>query len=188
MVEKISRSEQKRLFKQVEDLAAELADLTNKDLKKFPGNDEIKAEIMQCRGLKGGAGKRQIKYLAKVLRQHPLDEIYDYLKARKGSDLKVNQLFHQAERWRDIIINEAMELNDKCRRDQIPFEPDYGSEFITDALAELPGLNETDLRRCTYHYVRTRDKTHYRELFRMIKAAIEVEGRTPRTALDGESA
>ena len=64
MVEKISRSEQKRLFKQGEALAAELAELSDNDLKKFPGNDDIKKEIIACRGLKTGAKKRQIKYLA----------------------------------------------------------------------------------------------------------------------------
>lgn len=177
MVEKISRSEQKRLFKQVEELAAELAELSDNDLKKFPGSEAIKTEIKQCRGLKGGARKRQIKYLGKVLRQEHLDEVYSFLKDRKGSDLKENQRFHQAERWRDIILNEAMELNDVCRRDQISFEPDYRSDFLPDILAELPSLNETDLRRCAYGYVRTRNKTHYRELFRMIKAAIEVKVR-----------
>lgn len=37
MAELISKSEQKRIYKQVEELARELADLSDKDLKKFPG-------------------------------------------------------------------------------------------------------------------------------------------------------
>lgn len=178
MVEKISRSEQKRLFKQVEELAGELAELSDNELKKLPASGEVLSEIRQCRGLKGSARKRQIKYLAKVLRREPLEEIYRFLEARKGSDLKENQLFHQAERWRDIIVNEAVELHDACRRDQVTFEPDYRSDFIPDLLDEMEGLNETDLRRCAYSYVRTRNKTHYRELFRMIKAAMEAKERS----------
>ncbi len=177
MVEKISRSEQKRLFKQVEALAAELAELSDNDLKKFPGNQEVKNEIIGCRGLKSGARKRQIKYLAKVLRQYSLEEIYLYLKARKGSSLQENQLFHQAERWRDVIINDAMEVHDDCRRERTVFEPDFYSENISDLTEELQDIDEKDLRRCTYQYVSTRNKTYYRELFRMIKAAIEVQGR-----------
>lgn len=177
MVEKISRSEQKRLFKQVEALAAELADLSDNDLKKLPGNDEVKSEIVACRGLKTGARKRQIKYLAKILRQYSLDEIYMYLKARKGSSLKENQLFHQAERWRDVIINDAMAIYDECRRERSVFEPDFQSDNIREVIEELHDLDEKDLRRCTYQYVRTRNKTYYRELFRMIKAAIEGQGR-----------
>jgi ribosome-associated protein len=177
MVEKISRSEQKRLFKQVEALAAELAELSDNDLKKFPGNEEVKAEIIECRGLKAGARKRQIKYLAKVLRQYSLDEIYSYLKDRKGSSLQENQVFHQSERWRDVIINDAMEVFDQCRRERAEFEPDFHSENISSLTLECPDIDEKDLRRCTYQYVRTRNKTYYRELFRIVKAAIEGQSR-----------
>lgn len=177
MVEKISRSEQKRLYKQVEQLAAELALLNDKDLKQFPGNDQVKREIIACRGLKGGSRKRQIKYLAKVLRQFPLDETYLYLETRKGSSLQENQRFYQAERWRDVIINEAMEKYDLCRKDRIEFEPDYPSDLIGQALAELSEIDEKDLRRCTFQYVRSRNKTYYRELFRIFKAAIEAQAR-----------
>ncbi len=182
MVERISRSEQKRLFKQVEDLAVELVELTSKDLKKLPGSEAVTSEILNCRDLSGGARKRQIKYLAKILRQEEtLEEIYGYLQSRKGSALKENQLFHEAERWRDTIVNEAMEIYERCRRDQITFEPDYRSPLIAEALMHFSGLDEMDLRRCTYQYVRTRNKTHYRELFRMIKAAVEIEERKVRS-------
>ncbi|MEE4243600.1 MAG: ribosome biogenesis factor YjgA [Desulfopila sp.] len=181
MIERISRSEQKRLFKLVEELAVELTELTGKDIKKFPASEEIKVEISNCKGLSGGARKRQIKYLAKILRQEEsLEEMYQFLQSRKGSLLKENQLFHEAERWRDTIVNEAIERNDRCRSDQIAFEPDYHSALIADALAHFPSLDEMDLRRCTYQYVRTRNKTHYRELFRMIKAAVEMEERKAR--------
>lgn len=46
MTEILSRSEQKRAFKRIEDAAAELADLSNNDLKKFPGGQEIVDEIL----------------------------------------------------------------------------------------------------------------------------------------------
>ncbi len=180
MVEKISRSEQKRLFKQVEDLARELVDLSDNDLKKLPADDEVKNEVIECRSLKAGARKRQIKYLAKVLRQYPFGNILDYLKVKKGSALKQNQLFHEAERWRDVVINEAMEFHDNCRKERLDFEPSYPSHIIADLMEELPGINEGDLRRCAYQYVRTHNKAHYRELFRMIKAAIELEERKKR--------
>ena len=177
MVEKISRSEQKRLYRQVEQLAGELADLSDGELRKFPGDDEIKVEIKACHGLKTGARKRQIKYLAKVLHRHPLEEIYLYLKSRKGSALQENQRLHQAERWRDIIINEAVEAAERYRQERSSFEPAYPSELIPDIKKELPGVDEKDVRRCAYEYVRTRNKGHYRELFRMIKAELDSQHR-----------
>ncbi len=177
MIEKISKSERKRLFKQVEQLASELAELSDNDLKKFPGQQDIRDEIIGCRRLKGGARKRQIKYLAKVLRQYELDEIYAYMDARKGSSLKESRILHRAERLRDIIINEAMGLQEECRGKQIPFEPDYPGELVAEVLQELPELDEADMRRCAYQYVRTRNRTHFRELYRMVRAAIEMQER-----------
>ena len=44
--------------------------------------------------------------------------------------------------------------------------------------SKLKDIDEKDLRRCAYQYVRTRNKTYYRELFRMIKAAIESQVRS----------
>jgi len=178
MVEKISRSEQKRLFKQVEELAQQLVNLSDNDLKVFPSDAEIKKLIVECRNLKGGALKRQTKYLAKILRQESLDEIYAFMKERKGSDLKKKQAFHVAERWRDVLINEGMELYNESLRDQVAFEPNYKSHLVGDVVKEYQSLTELEVRRTVYQYVRTRSKVHYRELFRMIKAASDLEERS----------
>lgn len=178
MVEKISRSEQKRLYKQVEELARELAELSDADLNQLELGDDVKDEIIDCRSVKGGARKRQIKYVAKLLRQVDLGTIYSFLKDKKGSQLKENKLFHKAERWRDVILNETIEIFEECRKEQINFEPDFESVMIDDLLAEFPAINSNDLRQCAYQYARTRNKTHYRELFRMIKAAIELQERS----------
>jgi len=177
MVERISKSEQKRLYKQVEQLAKELTDLSTNDIKLLPASSEIKENIFSCSGLKAGALKRQIKYLAKLLRQDDIEEIYVFMKAKKGSDLKERQLFHSAERWRDVLINEAMERHQQCLRDQHMFEPDYHSDHIDDVVLELPVLDPLEIRRVAYQYAKTRNRQHYRELFRMIKAAIEKKER-----------
>ncbi len=173
----ISRSEQKRRFKQVEAAAMELAELSNKDLRKFPGDEEIAEEIVACRGLKGGARKRQIKYLAKVMRQFSMDEIYDYLTNIKGSALKEKQKFHEAERLRDALINEALYSYQKCQKEQLEWEPDWESEHLDATVRTYSEINEKELRKTIYQYVKSRNNLHYRELFRMLKAIIEAEER-----------
>lgn len=178
MVEKISRSEQKRLYKQVEELAKELSQLSDNDLKQLPVDGELKELVISCRGLKAGALKRQIKFLAKILRQSDLHEVYIFMQRKKGSALKEKQIHHSAERWRDVLINEALEVHDSCLFEQVPFEPDYASDLIPNAVSELPSLDQLEIRRVVYHYVKTRNRQHYRELFRMVKAAIELSERT----------
>jgi ribosome-associated protein len=175
MTEKLSRSEQKRTFRRIEEAAAELADLSNNDLKKFPGSKEITDEIMACRGLKGGARNRQIKYLAKIMRQEPLDDIYTFLTDIKGSDLYKKGVLHEAERLRDTLINEAMEDHQRCLRAQIPWEPVWESDIISHVVEKYQSLNANEIRKSVYQYVKSRNILHYRELFRMLKAAIDYE-------------
>ena len=175
MTEKLSRSEQKRTFRRIEEAAAELADLSNNDLKKFPGGKEITDEIMACRGLKGGARNRQIKYLAKIMRQEPLDDIYTFLTDIKGSDLQKKGVLHEAERLRDTLINEAMEDHQRCLRAQIPWEPVWESDIISHVVEKYQSLNAGEIRKSVYQYVKSRNILHYRELFRMLKAAIDYE-------------
>lgn len=176
MAEYLSRSEMKRIYKQVEELAKEVADLSDKELRSFPGGPVIHEEIMATRGLKGGSKKRQVKYLAKVLRQGPMDEIYLYVTNRKGSDLHAKKQSHKAERLRDSLINEAMELRQKSLATQTPFEPDYPSEFIGD-IVESYAFKEQELRQVIHNYVCSHNKQYYRELFRIIKAAVEHQER-----------
>ncbi len=180
MAELLSRSEMKRVYKQVGELAKEVADLSDKELKSFPGGTVIHEEILATRGLKGGAKNRQIKYLAKVLRQGPLDEIYLFVTNRKGSKLQAKKQSHSAERLRDTLINEAMELNNECLRNQISFEPDWDSGIIGEIISEYPYLKEKELRTVIYQYVKTHNKLHYRELFRMMKAAVDQKDRSLR--------
>jgi ribosome-associated protein len=182
MTEQVSRSEVKRRFKQTEEVAAQLAELTDNDLKRLPCNEEVKGEIRAIRTLKGGARKRQVKYLAKLLRQDEMAEVYDFLEDRKGSGLKEKKTLHEAERLRDVIINEAIDSHERCRREQEVWEMDWPSREIDAACARFPELSEGEVRKITYSYVKTRNRAHYRELFRMIKAAIDQEELKARLA------
>ena len=173
MSEKLSRSEIKRQFKQIEGAAKELADLGDADLSKLSCSEMVKEEILLCRSTKGGARKRQVKYIAKLLQREDLDEILQFLKDRRGSKIKENRFHHEIERLRDGIINEALETYDECRKNHEEWEMDWESESIAHVVQLYPFIDELDIRRCAYNYARSRNRTHYRELFRLLKAASE---------------
>lgn len=173
MTEYISKSEKKRQFKQTEQVAMELVELSSGELKSLDCSEELKKEIIAARGLKGGSRKRQVKYVAKVMRQESLDGIYEFLVRRKGSDLKTKQQFHEAERLRDTLINEAVESHQDCQRDQVVWDIDWKSNEISPLLKRYPELKESEIRKTIYNYVKTRNRVHYRELFRMMKGAID---------------
>lgn len=182
MSEYISKSAQKRRFKDEEGAAAELALLTDRDLKLLPAGDELKEEILRCRSLKGGARKRQVKYLAKLMREAGMEAILDFLTERKGSQIKANTLQREAERLRDVIINEAIEEYQETLRAGGSWEPDWSSEEVEAVCRRYP-IDEGDLRRTVHHFVKTRMPHSYRELFRILKAALEKEEITRRAAV-----
>jgi ribosome-associated protein len=174
MTEYISRSAQKRRFKDEEEVAAELALLTDKDLKLLPASQIVKDEIVRCRSVKGGARKRQVKYLAKVMREDPVEEILNFLADRKGSAVKDNKMLREVERLRDVIINEAIEQQQYCLQEALPWEPDWQGEEIDAAVRRYP-VDEGELRGAVHQYVKSRIQTYYREVFRIIRAAVEKE-------------
>lgn len=172
MTERISKSAQKRRFKDEESAAAELALLSDKDLKKLAVSQTLKDEIIRCRGQKGGALKRQIKYLAKVMREDSVDAIFDFLAERKGSKAKETKLHREIERLRDVLINEAINSQQLCLQQGIVWEPDWQGEEINSFLQRYP-TDAGDLRRTVFQYVKTRLHNHNREVFRIVKAAVD---------------
>lgn len=174
MRERISKSAKKRRFKDEESAAAQLATLSDNDLKKLDVGRRVKEEIVRCRGQKGGALKRQVKYLAKVMREDNVEEVYDFLAARKGSKLKETKLHREVERLRDALINEAIEVQQSCLQAGLAWEPDWPGEEFSAFLLQFQ-VDEGDLRRTIFQYVKTRTQNHYREVFRIVKAAVEKE-------------
>lgn len=172
-MERLSKSELKRQHKQVEAAAKELAALNDNELGTLQLEPEVVEAVRLCRTLKGGSLKRQVKYAAKLLKQGEVDELLSRLAQMKGSRLAENKLHHQAERQRDAIINEALDFRDECLQQGVAMEMDWPSETLDLVVEEYVDVDELDLRRSVYQYVKTRNKVHSRELFRVLRAAAE---------------
>ena len=172
-MERLSKSELKRQHKQIETAAREIILLNAGELGDLSLSTELIDSVMLCRNLKGGALKRQTKYVTKLLKQEPIDEIFRLLAKLKGSKLEENRFHHEAERHRDAIINEALEARDAAIVLGEPMEMDWQSQSLDTVVLTYPEVDEKDLRRSAYQYVKSRNKVHHRELFRMIRAAAE---------------
>lgn len=176
-----SRSEKKRRAKGVENLAQELFSLSAKDIAALPCDKMVKDEIAIGQSLQGGARKRQAKYIARMLRQEEelTRDLLTFLERRKGSKLKETGEFHQLERLRDSIINDAIVANQgqlaANRIQQIPVRPDNdeAGRAIQEAVRLFPDLPAAELQQAAAMYARTRKTVYSRELFRLLKAALE---------------
>ena len=181
MEENISRSEKKRRAKGVENLVLELFRLSAKDIATLPCDATVKDEIVAGQGLRGGARKRQVKYLAKILRQEMelAQELLIFLENCMGSKLKEVSEFQELERLRDAIINDAIALHDeqietgRIRQHQHRPENSVAGRALDEAVRILPGLNPAELQKTALMYAKTRKPVFNRELFRMLKSALE---------------
>lgn len=169
----ISRTEKKRRAKEIETLSHELTELPPADLARLPCDDFLRTEIRQAHALKGGARKRQIKYIAKELRRQPVEEFLDFLAARKGSHLKNERARKELERLRNDIIAVAIdEYNDRQDQDQY-FTMDREAPPLRKALEIFPGIDLESLARAAENFAATRKPAQSREIFRTLKAAAE---------------
>ena len=157
----------------VEQLARELVELSPAEIKKLDCAEDIKEDILEARKLKGGARKRLIKYITKVLRQENYEPLLDFLNERKGSRLKEKRDFHELEQLRDDIISDTIQAVREAQSFDETLAYDWVAPTVRIALEKLPGVDQDALMKSARRYSRTRKTTHSREIFRILKAAAE---------------
>ena len=171
----LSRSEQKRRMKQLETLVVELSNLPPTLIEQLPSTGEVRSLLQDAVTMKGGARKRQIKYITKLLKEEPVEELYSFLSGRKGKQLEENKAFHEVEYLRDALLNEAIEQHRVAMRENEELEEDWQSQIVVKISEEYPGIDALLLKRLGWLYARTRNRKHSRELFRILRAAHEQE-------------
>ena len=169
----LSRTEQKRRAKEIERLSSELVALSPPQIKKLPCDDFVRQEILLATTLKGGARKRQIKYIAKELRHSDPEPFLAFLEERKGSKLKQDRVFHELERLRQDILSEAIEAFQKAQVAGITLGSEWQSKVATTAKESFPGLDLDTINQAARRYARIRKPSYGREVFRLLKAAKE---------------
>jgi ribosome-associated protein len=150
-----TKSQKKREARTVEDLAKELVDLPHSMLSRLPCEEEIRDEIQAAQSVEQfGARRRQIKYLAKLLRNIELSPLFNFLEEAQKSRLKENKTIRRLEQLRDHILHE-----------------DEEEEALLEAKEQLPDLSLEMLQDLAGKYRWTRNQRFSREIFRQLKIA-----------------
>lgn len=179
MDSQLSKSEKKRRAKAVEQLVHELAALTSGQIASLPCDEELREEIAAAKDLKSGARKRQLKYATKLLRDAPIEELYAYLAQKKGSTLKEKKEFHELEHFRNILLNEAVQVYEDMLDDNGYLSQNEpvgfleNSEAIKAIVVHLPEVDQTALKSSAIQYAKSKNRKFSREIFRIMKAAKE---------------
>ncbi|ADW18334.1 protein of unknown function DUF615 [Desulfobulbus propionicus DSM 2032] len=173
----VSRSEQKRRIKEIEQLVAELVRLPPQVLDHVAGLEELKPIFRETAGLKGSARQRQIKYLTKLLQEHSLEPLYAVVGRHRGKFLAERKQLHTLEFFRDTLINEALETQRACQERNMEWGENWSSRTLVELKAQLPEIDVLTLSRLSYLFARTRNPRHSREIFRYLKSIHESRQR-----------
>ena len=169
----VSKSEKKRRAKNIEKLAHELVSLSPAEIKNLPCDGWLQQEILDAAKMKSGAKKRQIKYITKKLRSLDSSPLFEFMSEQKGSQLKDKKEFHELERLRDSIIDDVLTADQQAKEGNREIDPNYPSAAIDAAKENIALLDGDDIRRSALRYAKTRKTTYSREIFRVLKAAVE---------------
>ncbi len=152
-----SRSSQKRAARAVEELAANLLNLAEADVRRLPLTGEIAAELTAARGIRAhGARKRQLKFLAGLLRkdENARRQAESFVADLEGRQRRDAEAFHHLEALRDALC-------DGSRREAA----------LQEIAATLKGVDSGRLRRLAESVEKTQDKRAFREIFRRLREA-----------------
>lgn len=160
---KPSKSQLKREADAILDFARTLGTIPDAELAQIELPEDVAAAVQQLRQINArSAGKRQLHYLAKIIRKNP-EQLpkwqADSERARLPAQLET-QAFHNVERWRSRLLE-----TDSEKRKQA----------LTEFKSQQPAADMQQLRQLIRNHDQQRSddgkKRLARELFRWLREA-----------------
>ncbi|HET8900020.1 MAG TPA: ribosome biogenesis factor YjgA [Rhodanobacteraceae bacterium] len=161
-----SRTQQRREALEVLELAGQLVDLPPSKLARLALPDDVLTEVANVRRITAHvARKRQLAYLAKLMRRHG-EEAFDTARAELGENRELQHqqtaALHRLEAQRERLLGED------------------GDAALTDLLGKHPGIDRQHLRSLIRQGRLEREQPNKppkacRELFRLLKMLSELE-------------
>jgi ribosome-associated protein len=104
-VAELSKSQRRRDALELKSLAKSLIDLTPSRLDRIPLEQALREAIDQARRIRSNvARKRQMQFVAKLLRRTDAEPIIEAMSALEQEGRQATARQHRAERWRDYLL------------------------------------------------------------------------------------
>ncbi len=150
-----SKTQRKREMHALQVLGEELVTLPDSQLAQIPLPGRLREAVLDARKMtKRGALARQRQYIGRLMREidaEPVREAVEKIRARERSQ---HMIFHQAERWRDRIIDEG----DEAIEQLIQAYPDADRQQLRSLLLKSRRERDGDrlpaAARALFKYVR----------------------------------
>lgn len=152
------RSAKKREAQRVESLAKRVIELSQQLCERMGLSDYVLEEIATARDTEGrGSSKRQLKYLAGVLREVPesIDKIDAFLDGYDQVQYTEKKAFHKLEEYRDRLCAEATH-----------------EQALSELSKEMSPADLKPIRGLARSVIKSGDKKASREIFKKLRESL----------------
>ena len=152
-----SKTQLKKEADDIQQFGIEISNLPNHKIKELSLSDEIIEAIIFYKEIKKNSAKRrQAQFLGKLLRDFDLANVTQEMDTLKSFSKLQVKFEHEAELWRDKLINDQSALN----------------EYINEFEPDLTNLNQT-INAARKEFQSDKKSKNYRNLYRIILADIK---------------
>lgn len=157
-----SKSQRKRDARALFDLGRELTRLSRSELGRLPLDPAIREAVDEARRITAHvAHKRQLQFLARLLRGADIEPLREAMEQVQGEARQLTARQHRVEYWRDRLLED-------------------GDSALGALLAAVPGADGQALRQLVRNAAREAERgqapTAARKLFRLLR---EIDSNTP---------
>ena len=152
-----SKTQLKKEADDIQQFGIEISNLPNHKIKELSLSDEIIEAIIFYKEIKKNSAKRrQAQFLGKLLRDFDLSNVTQEMDTLKAFSRLQVKFEHEAELWRDKLINDQSSLN----------------KYINEFQPDLTNLNQT-INAARKEFQSDKKSKNYRNLYRIILADIK---------------
>jgi ribosome-associated protein len=164
----VSKSQRRREALELKSLASELIRLSPSRLGRVPLDDAVRSAVVEARQINSNvARKRQLQYVAKLLRRIDPEPIVRTLEAFEGEARQLTGRQHRAEAWRDFLLESGDQAVAVLMRQR--------NDTDTQALRQL-------IRNAHREAARGKPPASGRALFRALREMDEIDPLPPARA------
>jgi len=159
--EGISKSQRRRDALELKSLARDLIAMSPSRLARVPLDEEVRTAIEEAQHIRSNvARKRQLQFVAKLLRRSDTAPIVNAIEALEHDTRQLTARQHRAEAWRDHLIGE-------------------GDPALSELMLQRPGADTQAIRLCIRkaraEAARNKPPAAARVLFRLLRDMDENE-------------
>ncbi len=158
-LEPASKSQRKREALAVRDLASELIAMGEAQLRRIPLDEDVRRAVHDARRIRSHAArKRELRYLAKLLRREDVEPIADAIEGFHAEARQLTARHHRAEAWRDRLLAHGDEALSELMEARPDLDPQPIRQQVRKALRESESEQPPAAARSLFRLLRDLDQ------------------------------